>query len=160
MLWSDISFFGVPVMICVAVFTRLYYFPIIFSEAELAQIDDDGTAIDDGPPPFPPSLSFFCTWNRLCRGSGSAWCRVIDFRLRLELRRAGAGAVRPPHHLGSRAERRRGQHQLALAPQRRVPLYCVCTALHCGTFAFAPQPLTKRRSDSSSHGATFAVHGP
>ena len=40
-------------MICVAVFTRLYYFPIIFSEAELAQIDDDGTAIDDGPPPFP-----------------------------------------------------------------------------------------------------------
>ena len=52
MLWSDISFFGVPVMICVAVFTRLYYFPIIFSEAELAQIDDDGTAIDDGPPPF------------------------------------------------------------------------------------------------------------
>ena len=53
MLWSDISFFGVPVMICVAVFTRLYYFPIIFSEAELAQIDDDGTAIDDGPPPAP-----------------------------------------------------------------------------------------------------------
>ena len=40
-------------MICVAVFTRLYYFPIIFSEAELAQIDDDGTAIDDGPPTFP-----------------------------------------------------------------------------------------------------------
>ena len=39
-------------MICVAVFTRLYYFPIIFSEAELAQIDDDGTAIDDGPPPL------------------------------------------------------------------------------------------------------------
>lgn len=43
----NISFFCVPVLLVVTVLTRVYAMPYMFTEAELDQLDDDGTAIDE-----------------------------------------------------------------------------------------------------------------
>ena len=45
-LANTLSFFCVPFLIVTAVFTRRYAIPSLFTEDELEQLDDDGTAVD------------------------------------------------------------------------------------------------------------------